>query len=687
MSDFLNDPEEVKEFLPRYKILYILIVVSTILFTGRLWYLQVVKGTELREFSERNRIKEEKIGAPRGMVLDREGRVLVDNHPGFDAVITPQYSSELEATAEAIGPILDIPASVIIKKVQKSRSQNGSFKPVKVKENLNREEVARIERIKLDHPGLKVDMSIKRSYIMTDNGAQLYGYVGEISRDELPRINRNLPSDRQFQQGDIIGKSGLEQVYDTDLRGTDGLSFVQVDAHGREANVGTPSLLNTLAQEQEAIPGSTYQLTIDKDVQLAAYEALNKTGRIGGAVAMNPNTGEVLAWVNAPSFDPNEFSTGISPKIWSQLINDPFKPLRNKVIQDHVAPGSTFKAIVALAALQEKEITTSTTHFCTGRLQFGRRPYHCHLKEGHGAVNVTQALEQSCDVFFYKVGISLGIDRIAKYASALGFGQKTLVKMVNEVPGLMPTTAWKARAMGEEWQPGETLSNSIGQGFILTTPLQVATAFSAIATDGSVRIPYVVKTIMDTEGKVINNGSPSVRRNVITGENSPIKIDPAFLEVVRKGMTAVVEGERGTARRIRIPGVPIAGKTGTVQLFSLTADEVFKECKNRPLPQRHHGWFIGFAPADKPELVVSVLAEHSCSGSGGAAPVAHDIFAAYFKKYRPELLTKDGKMMAIAPLAMPLAPVPASADRRKPGATRTAPVKPKVIPTPSEDNE
>ncbi len=684
MSDFLNDPEEVKEYFPRYRILYVLIAASTVLFVGRLWYLQVIKGSELREFSERNRIKEEKVPAPRGMVLDREGRVLVDNHPGFDAVITPQYASQLEETAEVISPILDVPASLIVKKVQRSRQQNGSFKPVKVKENLTRDEVARIERVKLDQPGLTVEMSIKRTYIMRDNGAQLYGYVGEISKDELPKINRNLAADRQFQQGDIIGKSGLEQVYDQELRGTDGLSFVQVDAHGREANVGTPSLLNTLSQEQEAIPGSTYELTVDKDIQEAAYAALNKTGRIGGAVAMNPNTGEVLAWVNAPSYDPNEFSTGISPKVWSQLINDPFKPLRNKVIQDHVPPGSTFKAIVALAALQEKEITLNTTHFCSGKFQFGRRSYHCHLKQGHGPVNVERAIEQSCDVFFYKVGIALGIDRIAKYATALGIGQKTLVKMVNEVPGLMPTSQWKARTLGEEWQPGETLSNAIGQGFILTTPLQVATAFSAIATDGTVRVPVVVRKVMDTSGREIEKGQSEVRRNVITGENSTVKVDPKFMEVIRKGMVSVVEGERGTARRIRIPGVPIGGKTGTVQLFSMTADEVFKECRNRPLSQRHHGWFVGFAPATKPELVVSVLAEHSCSGSGGAAPVAHDIFAAYFRKYHPDMLVKDGKPVVIATLAQPLT---AAAEKpRAPRAGRPSPPS-SSTPPPAEETE
>jgi penicillin-binding protein 2 len=355
---------------------------------------------------------------------------------------------------------------------------------------------------------------------------------------------------------------------------------------------------------------------------------------------MDPNNGEVLAWASAPSYDPNEFSRGIAAKLWSDLASDPFQILRNKVIQTHTPPGSTFKAIVALAALQEKVVNPSTTYYCRGFLKFGRRNYHCHLKQGHGDVNVYQALEQSCDVYFYRVGIALGIDKIAKYASALGIGRRTLVNLIGEVPGLMPTSEWKKKARGEEWQPGENLSNAIGQGFVLTSPLQVAVAFGAIGTDGKIFRPLVAKKVLDTDDKVVKEYSHELLRD-LSDPATEGHISPENFEIVKKGLKLVVNGEKGTARRTNIPGVEIAGKTGTVQLFSLSADQVFAKCENRPLKQRHHGWFVGYAPADKPLIVVSVLAEHACSGSGGAAPIARDVFLAYFQKYHPEMLKAD----------------------------------------------
>lgn len=654
MSDFLSNPDEAKEYHSRLPLLYFIIVVASFLFLGRLWYLQIVEGTELREFSEKNRIKEEKVPAPRGMVLDREGRVLVDNQPGFDAVIIPQYASELSKTASVIGKILGIPDQAIIKKVKTSRIQNGSFWPVRVKENLNRDEVARIERLRLDHPGLRIDMSIKRSYLLNKNGAQMYGYVGEISKTELPRINKGLAEGSKFEQGDYVGKSGLEQFYDPKLRGKDGLRFLQVDAHGREIAAANPTILGQFGQVQEAEPGSSMVLTIDKDIQEAAYEAFVKNDRIGALVALDPRNGEILAWVNAPSYDPNEFSTGISPKLWSTLINDPFRPLRNKVIQDHSPPGSTFKAIVALAALQEGLITTSTTHYCHGFLKFGRKQYHCHIKNGHGSVNVVSALEKSCDIFFYKMGMALGIDTIAKYARTLGLGMKTEVSLGGEIAGLVPTSDWKKRTLGEEWQPGENLSNAIGQGFILTTPLQVAQAFGGIAMDGIIYRPHLIKRLLDSEGHMIEEPPLAVRENLGNGLQSETKISPQVLAIVKEGLTRVVNSPTGTAIRSHLPGIKMAGKTGTVQLFSLSPEQLFVKCNTRPLTQRHHGWFVGFAPVEKPEIVIAVLAEHACSGSGGAAPLAKDVMMAYFKKYHPDWLKTDKSQPVVVPVAPPV---------------------------------
>lgn len=646
MSDYINDPEAVKDFYPRYKRLYLLVAIIFGIFFMRLWYLQVMKGTELREFSERNRLKHEKIIAPRGIMFDRNGEILVDNLPAFDVTITPQYVTALENVANDLVKIFpNLKAKNIISDVKKSRFQNGSFRPVRVVENISREDVIKVEKLRIIHPGLEVKISIKRSYLQGPTGAQLYGYVGEISKEELPRLNSNRKPDDKLDQGDFIGKSGIEQVYDGQVRGQDGASFVQVDAHGREIQSESSGILSGFTRIQEPDPGHSLMLTIDKDIQEAAWKALAGTERIGAVIALEPKTGEVLAWTVAPSFDPSEFSTGISPKLWSQLINDPYKPLRNKVVQDHTAPGSTFKAIVALAALQEKIITPQTTHFCSGSMKFGRKTYHCHLKQGHGSVNVYSAIERSCNIFFYKLGLALGIDRISKYARALGMGAKTEIGVPNEVPGLIPNSEWKLKALGEEWQPGENLSNAIGQGFVLATPLQLALVYSGIAMGGPVQQPFVIKKVVDVSGNILNEFTPKLKFDPSTGLNTNgVIIDKRNYDIVREGLRLVANGDHGTAKWHKIPGVELAGKSGTSQLFNLSQDQVYSKCQNRPLQQRHHGWFVGFAPAKDPKITVAVLAEHSCSGSGGAAPVVRDVIQAYLQKYFPDLIVKKEKI-------------------------------------------
>ncbi|PIU01169.1 MAG: penicillin-binding protein 2 [Bdellovibrionales bacterium CG10_big_fil_rev_8_21_14_0_10_45_34] len=653
MSDYLNDPEEVKEYYPRFKFMYFVLAATSILFFSRLWYLQIIKGTELRVFSEKNRIKEVKNPAPRGMILDRDGNVLVDNHPGFSATITPQYATKLEETAQAIAPILGISAETIVSDVKKSRRQNGTFKPVAIKENLERDEVARIERLRLDHPGLAIDMSIKRTYLLRENGAQLFGYVAEIDRDELQKVNEHLIESDQLRQGDLIGKSGIEKFYDRELRGKDGFSFVQVDAHGREVASEGPNFITSFSQTVEATPGQTLRLTVDKDIQEATYKAFRDLERIGAAVALDPNNGEVLAWVNQPSFDPNGFSTGFDPKTWRGLVFDTLKPLRNKVIQDHYPPGSTFKALVALAGLEEKVINEHTTHFCPGYLSFGRRRYACHSKHGHGRVNLLQALERSCNVFFYKVGIELGIDRIAKYAKAFGIGRRTGIRLFNEENGLMPTEAWKRNAYGEEWQPGENLSNAIGQGFVLTTPLQLAVAVGGVATSGLIYRPLLLKQMIASDGQVVKEIGPELVANLQTGEAEQLTISPKSFKLVLEGLKAVVNGSHGTGRRSQFSKEFLAaGKSGTAQLFTLSKDQVYATCSEKPFNQRHHGWFVAYAPAEKPLIVTAVLALHSCSGGGGAAPIAREILYSYFKKHYPRILNEKNLKMGVRPASI-----------------------------------
>lgn len=644
MSDHLSTPEdEVKQFTSRYRLFYGFILLSGFIFFSRLWYLQIFKGEKFRYYSEKNLLKESEIYAPRGKIFDREGRILVDNLPGFEATITPQYALHLEDTAKEVSKVVHLPEQRIVQMVKTGAVKNGKFLPVRIKENLSRDEVARLERLQLDHPGLNINMFIKRTYPLHENAAQLVGYVREISKAELPKLNKNKPKGDRFRQGDIIGKRGLEFKYDDTLRGKDGLKFKQVDAFGRETTINTEGIFKAFLNTQEAISGKNLVLTIDKDLQEAAYHSFMDKDRIGAAVALDAKNGEVLAWVNSPSYDPNNFTTRISPKLWKKLSNDPFKPMLNKVIQTHHPPGSTFKAVVALAALEEGIITQNTTHTCLGKIVMGRRPFHCHIKHGHGAVNVVTALERSCNIFFYKVANQLGIDKIAKYAHALGIGLKTGVDLTGEKKGLMPTSDWKKQRFGEVWQPGENYTNGIGQGYIVTTPLQLAVSFSSIANKGPAFRPHLVKKVLDHNENVLEEKVPEVllNPNQDIQENGKPLISKKNYAIVQKGLFDVANGERGTAKWWKIPNVPFAGKTGTAQFFSMNSDQVYSKCEEKPIQQRHHGWFVGYAPANDPKIVVSVFAEHGCHGSTGAVPIARDIMKAYIEKYYPELLKKN----------------------------------------------
>ncbi|MBK9321760.1 MAG: penicillin-binding protein 2 [Bdellovibrionaceae bacterium] len=655
MSEYVSNPEEAKEYVPRYRLLYSMIAITFVLFAMRLWYLQIISGNELREFSEKNRIKQNKISSPRGLMLDRNGKVLVENLPGFEAILSPQYIENLELMASIVGPILDIEPDKIVQKVQKSRKQNGAFSQVRLKENLSREEVFRLKRIRLDTPGLEIRESIVRFYPLKEDGAQVFGYVAEISKRQIPLMNELYKNVFTFEQGDIIGKSGLEETLERDIRGTDGLSFIQVDAHGRETSTQTPNIYGEQIRDQEPVHGNNAVLTIDRDVQEAAFKSMLDNQRIGAAFAMKSN-GEVLAWVSTPSFNPNDFSTGFSSSTWSRLVNDPFKPLRNKVIQDYKSPGSTFKPFVAVAALSEKVVTPTTLVAAPGVFMFGRRPYHDSNRNGYGSITIYEAIERSSNVFFFKMGIALGVDKMFAYINPLGIGQKTGVELAREVAGTMPNSEWKKATVGEEWQPGENLSTAIGQGFVEATPIQMAVAYNAIGTEGKVVKPFIIRKIIDQEGKVLKENFPQVVRDLTETQNTGIKVSQETFKVVKEGMRRVANGDRGTARFWKVPGVPMAGKTGTAQVIGFSADQIYASCTARPIHMRHHGWFVAWAPAENPEITVAVLAEHSCHGNTGAAPIVRDIVQAYFQKYHPEMIEaglKELKMNKTTKINLP----------------------------------
>lgn len=642
IGSYVNNPEEAKEYLPRYRLLYGAIIFTFLVFVLRLWFLQVIEGNELREVSEKNRLKQNKIIAPRGLMLDRDGRVLVENLPGFEAVLIPQYVDDFETIAGNIAPLVGMDKEKLIQKIEKSRRQNGVFAQIRIKDNLSRDEVFRLKRVRLENPGLEIRESIVRSYPFKENGAHLYGYVGEISKKQLPLYNQMYKGQINFEQGDIIGKTGLEEILEKDVRGVDGINFLQVDVHGREASIQTPSIYGEKIKDQEPISGNNVVLTIDRDLQEAAYKSITTNQRIGAVVAMKAD-GEVLAFVNSPSFDPNEFSTVPSPATWNRIINDPFHPLRNKIIQDHFAPGSTFKPLVAVTALQEKVITETQKVQCPGSFSFGRRIYHDHYKPGFGLITIMDAIERSSNVFFYKLGMSLGVDTLYKYISLFGIGDKTGIELAREAKGLMPNSSWKKAYKGEEWQKGEDLSVAIGQGFVEVTPLQMAIAYNTIGLEGKVYRPFIVKKIVDQEGKTLREFQPKLVRDLQQTQPNGVHVDEHTFKVVKEAMWRVANGDHGTARAYKVPGVEMAGKTGTSQVMGFSADQIYANCMSRPIHMRHHGWFIAFAPADKPEITVAALAEHSCHGNTGAAPLVRDVMEAYFKKYHPEVIAAGQK--------------------------------------------
>jgi penicillin-binding protein 2 len=655
--EFISNPEEAKELLPRYRLFYAVIALTFLTFTLRLWFLQVIEGSELREFSEKNRLKQIKIQAPRGLIYDRDGKVLVENHAGFEAILSPQYIENIDAIAKTLGPIISMAPDKLMLKIQKARRQNGPFAPIKIKDNLSRDEVFHLKRIRMDTPGLEIRESIVRFYPLGENGAQLFGYVGEISKKQLPIYNQMYKGTMVFEQGDLIGKNGLEEVLERDIHGTDGIQFLQVDAYGREAATQTPNIYGEQVKDQDSLPGNNIILTLDKDIQAAAWKSFVDQQRIGGVVAMKSD-GEILAWISTPSFDPNEFSLGPTASYWSKLVNDPFKPLRNKVTQDYFSPGSTFKPFMALTALQEKVVGPSTLVNCPGALRFGRRLYHDSKREGYGNITIYEALERSSNIFFFKMGIALGIDKMYDYISQLGIGSKTGIELQRESSGLMPNSAWKKATFGEEWQPGENLSNAIGQGFVQATPLQMALGYNTIGLEGKMMKPYIIKKIIDRDGKVVKDRQPRQVRDLTETQPNGIKISVQNFKIVKEGMRRVANGDRGTAKFLKIPGVQMAGKTGTSQVMSFSADQIYVNCMSRPLHQRHHGWFIAWAPAEKPEITVAALAEHSCHGNTGAGPVVRDIIRAYYEKYHPEVIAEGLKAQkgpkVVAPIEAPV---------------------------------
>ncbi len=572
----------------------------------RLIVLQVIMGDEYRRLSLNNSIRLQSIDPPRGRLYDRNGDLLVDNRPSFDVNITLKDAEPLAPTLEKLARHLKTPADTLLSQIKQTRGVS-AYSPLLLQQDVGRDTLASIEVNKFDLPGVSVNINLRRHYIRERQAAHLIGYLSEISPTELK--SGSYPDCRS---GDLIGKFGAEKVYENSLRGKRGGRQVEVNANGLVVRI-----LKTVAAE----PGHNIYLTIDQNLQHRTEALLE--GVVGAAVAIEPTTGKILTLASSPSFDQNSFVGGITRVQWKSLITHPFRPMSNRAIQGEYPPGSTYKVITALAGLQEGVIDDKSVFHCPGHYRFGNRIYRCWKKGGHGKVDIVKAVEESCDVFFYQVGLRLGVDRLAWYAKAFGLGSPTGVQLDHEAHGLIPTAAWKKKRTGVPWQEGETLSIAIGQGFNLATPLQMAVLAAAVANGGHRYRPLILDNIKLVDGQTLQKNEPK-----LIGK---LPVSPAHLELVKLGLWKVVNGETGTARGSRLAGIDISGKTGTSQVISRKENESMAE-EDMPAHLRSHAWFVAYAPSEKPTIAIAVVIEHGEHGSGAAAPIAKEMIKTFLRK-------------------------------------------------------
>jgi penicillin-binding protein 2 len=562
---------------------YLAVAIFLFLISG-FWTLQVRNPEVYNQAAERNRIKSLPILAPRGKILDRDGRIIVDSHASKSLILSREILKPEHLKAIAQG--LDMDYNDLQTRVERFRSRP-KYEPIIIKDELTPGELSFVEshRDVDTFPEMELISAQRRLYPKNGIAAHVIGYVGEINEQEL-----NSPEFIYYDPGAIIGKAGIEREYNSQLMGTDGQRQVVVDNMGRERQ---------MLGIKPAVPGKNLQLTLDLDLQVVAEMTLE--GRKGAVVALDPRSGEVLAMASRPAYDPNLFAGRIRSSDWRQLVDNPDTPLLDRAIQSQFAPGSTFKPIMALAGLETGAIDDNFRVHCPGGATFYGHYFKCWQKGGHGTVDLHKGLVQSCDVFFYNVGNRLGIDTISKYAHMVGFGAKTGIDLPNEQAGTVPSTEWKMRNFRQKWYAGETISVSIGQGALTVTPLQLASAIGGLAMGGVWHRPHLVKGEKE---------SPRI-----------VKLDPANVEKVIAGMYGVVN-EGGTGVRARLPGIAVCGKTGSAQRVS----NQFSGTK-----PKDNAWFVGFAPCEAPEIVVATLFEGGEHGQL-AAPIARDVIKAYFDK-------------------------------------------------------
>ena len=606
-------PDDRRSLTLRLSSLQYLVAVAFAALAIGFWIFQIAQHEKFREMAEDNRIRRLPLPAPRGVLLDRNGKVLVENQNTFNIELVREQTRNLDQTLHILAMATNTDEAQLRETVNRRRREP-SYRPIILIENATTEQYIAMMARRWELPGIIPQEVPSRKYPASEMAAHLFGYVGEVREDQLQRADFS-----GIEPGSVVGQAGIEQAYNQLLMGTDGSKTVVVNSVGRE--IGRP------LGEDPPKEGRRLQLTIDADVQQAAEDAFDASGFNGAAVVLDPNNGEVLAFTSRPAYDPNSFAGGIDRATWNALNSDELKPLQNRAVQGRYSPGSTFKMAVGLAGLEEGVITPSFQVHCAGGATFYGRHFACWKKGGHGTVDLRHAIEQSCDVYFYTVGNLLGVDRINKWAMLLGLGVRSNIDLPNEVTGLVPSTAWKQERMHEKWYAGETISVAIGQGAVAVTPVSMAVYMATLANGGTRVTPHVVKAVDEGQGfKPVPAPPPQ----------SKIDVTPEKLQAIRDGLWMVVNAG-GTGGRARIAGHDIAGKTGTAQVISNQGRLAARGNKDL----RDNGWFVFFAPRDHPQIAGVVFLEHGIHGPN-AASLAHHILDTFFAKL-------DGKPLPPAP--------------------------------------
>ena len=620
--------EDRRRVTTRLTVLQYMITVVFSVLAVSFWVLQVVQNKKFEELAENNHQRTLPLRAPRGIVFDRDGHVLVENRHSYTISIVREHTKDINRTIRLLASVLGIEEARVREVVDRHRREP-TYRPVTVVQDATLAQVAAVTARRLDFelPDVVVQEVPTRQYPQT-MAAHLFGYVGEVS-------DKDVAEGDKLRSGDIVGQSGIEKVYNAMLMGEDGAKRVVVNSVGRE--------IRTL-EEDPPVEGKRLQLTVDYDVQKAIEDGFQVAGFNGAAVVLDPNNGDVLGFSSRPAYDPNAFSSGIDRATWASLNTDELRPLQDRAIQGRYSPGSTFKMAVATAALQEGVISPDFKVHCGGAATFYGRPFKCWKKGGHGTMDLRHAIEQSCNVYFYTIGNMTGIDKIHKWAMLLGLGEKSGIDLPNEVQGLVPSPEWKQQRFKEKWYAGETVSVSIGQGGVSITPVSMAVYAAALANGGTRVTPRLLKAVDDGTGWKPQPAPPP---------NAKAPVDPEKFQAIRDGLWMVVNGG-GTGGRARIVGHDVAGKTGTAQVISNEGRASARTTKDL----RDNGWFVFFAPRDNPQIAGVVFLEHGIHGPN-AASVAHHILETFFAK-------KDGK---------PLPPVPADfhLDYRDPYARKATP--------------